>query len=219
MKNNLGLLNRKESLDAFAASSPLRTLFSKGQQRKWQKKYKPALWKGLPMAQEKELADETAKELKRLGLPVLRVGNRVEIAQSVTTGKSPGVLIKPLRRKTISKATAKTAARRRAYLKALKRWQMLPENTYCRVWLLSDKFRRELAKSGKPSRRPFATQCHHRRGRVLTRHGDLLLLVSEWVPVSAAGHDWIDRNRSEARKLGLLAPHGEYNTWPNSNKV
>ncbi len=110
-------------------------------------------------------------------------------------------------RKRIASATPQTTARRRQYNARVADWIQEVENKWCRVWLAVS------ALTGRIEYKK-ATQCHHRRGRKLTRLGDLLMLESEWVPVSASGHDWIDKNRARARELGLLAPKGEYDTWP-----
>ena len=40
-------------------------------------------------------------------------------------------------------------------------------------------------------------QVHHSRGRL----GPLLLDERWWIPVSSNGHEWIDRNRDQARKI------------------
>jgi hypothetical protein len=82
------------------------------------------------------------------------------------------------------------------------------------VWQLSDDFRNELRKSGfRHSVTPLiATQCHHSRGR----RGTLLLEKRYWIPVSAEGHSWIDRNPKQARELGLLCQPGQYNAPPNA---
>ncbi len=54
-----------------------------------------------------------------------------------------------------------------------------------------------------------SNQVHHRFGRV----GRLLLWEPGWIGVSAAGHDWIQRNPAAARKRGLLAPMGAWNDY------
>lgn len=60
-----------------------------------------------------------------------------------------------------------------------------------------------------------ATQCHHKRGRLAT----LLLDKRFWIAVSAAGHAWIDANRSKAMKLGLLAAKGYWHVWPDDEET
>lgn len=52
-----------------------------------------------------------------------------------------------------------------------------------------------------------ATDVHHVRGRA----GSLLLDTRYWLPVSRAGHYWIDTHRNEARARGWLAKLGEWN--------
>ncbi len=53
-----------------------------------------------------------------------------------------------------------------------------------------------------------SSQIHHRFGRL----GKFLMWEPGFVAVSLAGHQWIDSNRDEARKRGLLAQRGE---WQN----
>ena len=77
-------------------------------------------------------------------------------------------------RKPVRKIRPETASRKRRYNTRVKVWLTQPENRFCKVF---------------PNH--TATQCHHRRGRILTKKGDLLFLESEWLPVSAAGHGWI----------------------------
>lgn len=97
------------------------------------------------------------------------------------------------------------------YRSEVRKWLTLPENKWCRVWLVSEAFRVELASAGQHRVKPLpATQCHHIRGR----RGPLLLARQWWCPVSSEGHQWIDRNPDAARKLGLLCRVGEYNTVP-----
>jgi len=55
-----------------------------------------------------------------------------------------------------------------------------------------------------------ATEVHHRFGR----QGQLLNYQPYWLPVCRQCHDWIGRNPAAARKLGLLAPVGQWNTMP-----
>lgn len=57
-----------------------------------------------------------------------------------------------------------------------------------------------------------STQVHHAFGRL----GPLLIESKLFIPVSLSGHQWIDANRDDARKLSwmgvpLLAPNGEWN--------
>jgi hypothetical protein len=49
---------------------------------------------------------------------------------------------------------------------------------------------------------PRATQIHHRN----KKHGKRLVDVRWFLAVSAAEHDWIEANKSQARELGLLLP-------------
>ena len=52
--------------------------------------------------------------------------------------------------------------------------------------------------------RPPATQIHHRDGR----DGLLLFDVRKFCAVCEFCHSWIDANRAQAQKLGLLAKEG-----------
>ncbi|MDE2020476.1 MAG: hypothetical protein KGJ13_09095 [Patescibacteria group bacterium] len=120
-------------------------------------------------------------------------------------------------RRPIAHQTPDQRRRNRLYLRALRPWLAQPENRLCQVWKRSAAFRFECRENYPRYCWPdlqLATQCHHKRGRRKTREGDLLLAQEWWTPVSAAGHDWIDRNRDEARRLGLLCEAGEYDTWP-----
>ncbi len=121
----------------------------------------------------------------------------------------------PKVRRRIAAATPQMQARRRRYRERVKVWLTLPENRLCRVWLLSDAFRDEHVKAnGYPGGPLLASQCHHKFGRKLTKQGDLLLAGEYWIPVSMAGHVWLDANKDKARELGLLAPKSQYDTWP-----
>ncbi len=53
----------------------------------------------------------------------------------------------------------------------------------------------------------FRDDTHHIRGK----DGLLLFDVRWFISVCRKGHSWIDANRDEARKLGLLAKDGEFN--------
>jgi hypothetical protein len=55
-----------------------------------------------------------------------------------------------------------------------------------------------------------ATDVHHVRGRA----GTLLIDERFWVPVSRAGHRWIEDNKELARKAGLLCGRGQWNVAP-----
>lgn len=122
-----------------------------------------------------------------------------------------GKKLAPKPRKKIRRERPELRRRRAEYRKLLPAWLALPENRTCRVWELSGAFRREKMMSGHPMR---ATECHHVYGRKLTRRGDLLLAFEWCAPVSREGHRWIEENPDAARELGLLAPVGKWNTWP-----
>ena len=57
-----------------------------------------------------------------------------------------------------------------------------------------------------------ATEIHHIRGRT----GTLLLDSRYWLPVSRAGHYWIDTHRKEAQEKGWLAQLGQWNSVDRS---
>lgn len=101
----------------------------------------------------------------------------------------------------IARESKEHAKLRREYNAAVKEWLNEPQNKYCRVGMTVpgvDRVR--------------ATQCHHKHGRGW--RGELTMVESLWIPVSAQGHAWIDANRAEARKLGLLSPEGQWNELP-----
>jgi hypothetical protein len=84
----------------------------------------------------------------------------------------------------------------RLYRARVKEWLQLPQNRWCRVYLLL------------LNRRVRATQCHHYQGR----RGMLLLYEPFWIPVSWEGHRWIGEHREAARGFNLLCPLGRYNS-------
>lgn len=57
-------------------------------------------------------------------------------------------------------------------------------------------------------------QPHHSHGR----SGRLLCDVRGWIPICRYHHQWIDYNRDEARRLGLLCPYGHFNDWKRMNE-
>jgi hypothetical protein len=92
--------------------------------------------------------------------------------------------------------TRERAEEERRYQARVKEWLRLPENRWCRVYLVLR------------GRRVRATQCHHYQGR----RGMLLLYEPFWIPVSWEGHRLIEDHREQARALGLLCPLGCYNS-------
>lgn len=92
------------------------------------------------------------------------------------------------------------AVRDRLYAKV--RAAYLLKHRACKVALL-------LPGPGKGKLVP-ATQVHHSRGR----NGPLLIDERFFVSVSAENHDWIDRNKADARRLGLLCDKGLFNSPP-----
>ena len=100
------------------------------------------------------------------------------------------------RLRRIPSRTPKRAEQERLYWARVKEWLRLPENRWCRVYLLLQ------------GRRMPATQCHHYQGR----RGMLLLHAPFWIPVSWEGHRWIEDHREQARALNLLCPLGRYNS-------
>lgn len=100
------------------------------------------------------------------------------------------------RLRSVPKRTPARMEQERIYRARVKEWLSLPENRWCRVYLV-------LLDQQVP-----ATQCHHYQGR----RGMLLLYEPFWIPVSWEGHCWINDNRQIARGLGLLCPLGRYNS-------
>ena len=100
------------------------------------------------------------------------------------------------RLRSFARRTPERAEQERLYRTQVKEWLRLPENRWCRVYLLL------------LGRRVPASQCHHYQGR----RGMLLLYEPSWIPVSWEGHRWIDEHRERARDLGLLCPLGQYNS-------
>ncbi len=103
------------------------------------------------------------------------------------------------RRRNLAARSPERREEERLYRMRVKEWLRLPENRWCRVYLLL------------LGRRVSAAQCHHFQGR----RGMLLLYEPFWIPVSFEGHRWIDEHREEARKLKLLCPLGRYNSPVN----
>lgn len=102
----------------------------------------------------------------------------------------------PLKRKKLRSASIKRAAELREYSKLRK--EFLSQNQYCAV-----RFPEQ------------ATQVHHSRGKL----GRLLNDMRWWIPISAAGHRWIEENHREARKMHwngihLMCQPSEFNTYP-----
>lgn len=101
---------------------------------------------------------------------------------------------KPFRSRVrpISRTLAKL---RSQYRRDLGPWLTSPENRWCLV---------SLALGWKKRR---ATQCHHFRGRV----NALLLDKRFWLPVSMAGHQWIQDHPKAAQACGLVSGPREWN--------
>ena len=87
--------------------------------------------------------------------------------------------------RSLARRTPERAEQERLYRTRVKEWLRLPENRWCRVYLLL------------LGRRASASQCHHYQGR----RGMLLLYEPFWIPVSWEGHRWIDDHRERAREL------------------
>jgi hypothetical protein len=80
-------------------------------------------------------------------------------------------------------------------------WIQLPENIYCHCCV---------ARGLTPKR---STNNHHKHGRGWNR--ELLMVEALWVPCCNSCHPlWIDSHREEARKIGMLAPRGQFNELP-----
>jgi hypothetical protein len=125
----------------------------------------------------------------------------IQLKQTKTVGTLEGPAEELLDHKRqrlcpVSRRTPERAAHERLYCGRVREWLRLPENRWCRVYLLL---------TGQKVR---ATQCHHYQGR----RGMLLLFEPFWVPVSFEGHRWIDEHRQRARELELLCPLGRYNS-------
>ena len=131
------------------------------------KTMKKALWLQLPKSNESEVSASLEDQLNRYK-----------------------------RSRWISARSPRRFEQERQYRARVKVWLTLPENRWCRVYLLL------------LNRRVPTTQCHHYQGR----RGMLLLYEPFWVPVSWEGHRWIEDHRTEARTLGLLCPLGRYNS-------
>ncbi len=106
------------------------------------------------------------------------------------------VLAQYRRARNLPVRSLRRKAEERLYWGRIKEWLRLPENRWCRVYLLL------------LGQRVPATQCHHYQGR----RGMLLLYEPFWIPVSWEGHRWIDEHREQARDLNLLCPLGRYNS-------
>ena len=74
----------------------------------------------------------------------------------------------------------------------------LPENRYCPVMAVI---------FHKP--RVRTEDHHHTRGKAFPA---LRLAVKYWLAVSRFGHDWIERNKEQARQHGWLCAKGKWNT-------
>ena len=98
--------------------------------------------------------------------------------------------------RSVARRTPQRAQQESLYHTRVKEWLRLPENRWCRVYLLL------------LGRRVQASQCHHYQGR----RGALLLYEAFWIPVSWEGHRWIDEHRQRAQGLGLLCALGKYNS-------
>ena len=103
------------------------------------------------------------------------------------------------KRKPVRRVSKKKAKSDRLYNAMVREWLALPENQMCRVM-------RTLGEQWAA-----ATQCHHKCGRL----GPLKFDTRFWVPVSAAGHAWIDANRAKAVVIGLLGGPGEWHVAPD----
>jgi len=53
---------------------------------------------------------------------------------------------------------------------------------------------------------------HHTAGR----NGPLKMDQSKWIALCRECHDWLDRNRAEARARGWIAPIGQWNSTPRT---
>ena len=108
-------------------------------------------------------------------------------------------------RKPIARRSPERRRQDRIYNARVKAFLARPENSFC--WCCAAKNPYALM-----NREP-STNVHHKHGRGW--RGELLLVEELWVPCCTPCHPaWIDANRDEARRLGLLAPRGQYNRMP-----
>jgi hypothetical protein len=91
---------------------------------------------------------------------------------------------------------------RRAAIYAKVRAAYLRQNPWCKVALL-------LPGPGR-GKLVEATQIHHSRGKL----GPLLIDTRFFVAVSAENHDWLERNKNDARRYGFLCEKGLFNSPP-----
>jgi len=110
----------------------------------------------------------------------------------------PRKLSAPRRRQPVSKQSR--IGRIKTEIYRVLRLQFLERNRWCRVCLFVPYSPRLRA----------ATQVHHSRGR----DGTLIIDERFFVPVSDAGHDWIQRNPAAARRAGLLCKRGQWGCAP-----
>lgn len=154
----------------------------------YKKKYKPALWK------QRQLLESRSQE--SVGSNGSETGFTVSKSNLSKTG-SPFSTV-PAQHKPTFKRLRKRSKKmsRILLLYNFLRDIFLARNPMCCAPL-----------SSKPVR---SDEVHHLRGRL----GTLLLDVRYWKAVSRARHEWIGRNVSLARSMGLLCQRGEWNNAP-----
>lgn len=101
------------------------------------------------------------------------------------------------RQKPIRRTSTVRARMLRLYTKIKADWRAKPENRCCAF----------------PGCERRADDVHHTRGRV----GKLLVDSRFWKPVCRHHHNWIRDNVPAARRLGLIAQAGQWNTAPNED--
>lgn len=99
-------------------------------------------------------------------------------------------------RKRVRPMSKALTSQRAKYRVSVAAWKAKAENRFCKF----------------PGCTRKTEDCHHTRGR----RGELLLDERFWFPVCRRHHDWIRDNPTEARKIGLLPPVGQYDTTPES---
>lgn len=96
-----------------------------------------------------------------------------------------------LRRKPIRKVSLKRQRENREYRKLKREWRQ--------ALVLIGKWKCVCCWRN-PDQSP-----HHKFGR-----GPNFLNMNTWIPLCKQDHDWVHNNPEEARKLGLLAPMGQW---------
>ena len=106
--------------------------------------------------------------------------------------------------KRISPISDRRATERRMYNRD--RGEYLREHPYCQVFIYRHALSEELVIRGSGFQNGFkvprSTQVHHRN----KANGSRLLDKRWWMAAAFEQHQWVEDNKEEARKLGLLLP-------------